>query len=208
MPTSPTDLRRLILDTARRLLVQHGYAGLTMRKLAKAIGYSPTSIYLHFENKDALSHALIDEGMERLYRLLSEVEQRVGAPIERLRELCWTYVRFGRSNPEYYEIMFQLHPDQMARYPAANYRRARRNLDVFARALTDGIEEGVVRDVDPRVTASTVWALLHGAVSLLNAHRVDVRIDVDAFIEATIAQAVSCYAAHGTRRDVLYNLAA
>ena len=65
------DLRRLILDHARRLLVSDGYDALSMRKIAASAGCSATSIYLHFESKDALTHALISEGMGRLHARLT-----------------------------------------------------------------------------------------------------------------------------------------
>jgi len=67
------DLRRLILDTARHLLVQDGYSNLSMRKIASEIDYSATSIYLYFDNKDVLLHALIDEGMKQLFEALSNI---------------------------------------------------------------------------------------------------------------------------------------
>ena len=187
-PSTDTDLRRLILDTTRHLLVQDGYKSLSMRRIAREIGYSATSIYLYFENKDALFHALIDEGMERLLEALkkAEVDQTGGAPT-RLRAICRQYVDFGLSNPEYYEVMFMLHPEHMERYPAEKYRRARRNLDLIASVLSEGIQQGDFAMKDPRVTASTIWAALHGAVSLLLVQRVDIRIDRDVFIEETMA---------------------
>lgn len=190
------DLRRLILDTTRHLLVQDGYQNMSMRKIARAIDYSATSIYLYFDNKDALLHALIHEGMMQLYRAL---ERRAGAhpdsPVTRLESLCRCFIDFGLDNPEYYEIMFQLRPERMERYPAEKYREARRNLDFFAAALTDGAARGVLHAADARVAASTIWASLHGTVSLLLAERVDVRIDRDAFIEAAIHQTLRSYAA-------------
>ncbi len=181
------DLRRLILDTTRHLLVEDGYASLSMRKIARAIGYSATSIYLHFENKDALFHALIDEGMDRLHQALKAVEKvHPDDPIARLHALCRRYVAFGLENPEYYEVMFMLHPQHMERYPAEKYRRARRNLDLFAAAVAAGGARGVLAVEDARVATSVVWSALHGAVTLLLARRVDVRIDEAAFIEAAI----------------------
>lgn len=185
------DLRRHILDTTRHLLVQDGYKNLSMRRIARAIGYSATSIYLHFENKDHLIHALIEEGMERLYERLKAVEAaHPDDPAERLEALGRVFVRFGLENPEYYEIMFLLHTEHMERFPAEKFRRARRNLDVIARALREGAERGLFLVDDPRVAASTAWASLHGLVSLLLARRVDVRIDQDELVEATIRQLV------------------
>ncbi|MFO8100142.1 MAG: TetR/AcrR family transcriptional regulator [Salinibacter sp.] len=188
------DLRRLILDTARHLLLQEGYQNLSMRKIARDIGYSPTSIYLHFDSKDALLHALIHEGMMTLRDQLETVaEAHPQAPISRLRALCRRFIEFGLANPEYYEIMFQLRPERMERYPPSKYRAARRNLELFTQALAEGAEDGRLSVDDPDVSASTIWASLHGTVSLLLAERLDVQIDRDAFIDTAIRQTIQGY---------------
>src|SRR5207253_1624644 len=46
--------RQKILDAARRMFVQRGYDATTMRAIAAKIGYTPTAIYHHFEDKEAL----------------------------------------------------------------------------------------------------------------------------------------------------------
>lgn len=184
------DLRRAILDQARHLLVNEGYDRLSMRKIASAVGCSATSIYLHFESKDALTHALIDEGMQRLGDALDAADPGGAAPA-RLDALGHAYVRFGLDNPEYYQIMFQLHPERMARYPAENYRRARRNIERFAGVLAEGETAGSLAPVPtPDVAAHVLWTALHGLVSLLLAQRVDVRLAGDAFVDAAIRQAL------------------
>jgi AcrR family transcriptional regulator len=184
-------LRRTILDRTRTLLVEEGYHHLSMRKIARAVGCSATSIYLHFESKDALIHALIEEGMARLYERLAEAAAAHADPAARLDALARAYVRFGLENPEYYQVMFQLHPDRMARYPAEDYRRARRNLELLARALADGARAGVFRVEHADVEAHVLWAALHGLVSLLLAERVDVRVADEAFVDAAIRHALN-----------------
>jgi AcrR family transcriptional regulator len=188
---SGTGLCRKILDTTRLLLVEEGYNNLSMRKIARAVGCSATSIYLHFESKDALIHALIDEGMEQLRGRLQVARDAGARPLAGLESLCREYIRYGLENPEYYEVMFAIHPEHMARYPAEKYRRARRNLDLFAAALRDTDEAGALRVPDPDFGACVVWAALHGAVTLLIAKRLDVRIDPEAFVEGVVHQALS-----------------
>jgi len=174
--------------------VQEGYQNMSMRKIAREIDYSATSIYLYFDSKDALLHALIHEGMMQLYDTLCDAaEAHPDDPIARLEALCRSSITFGLDNPEYYEIMFQLRPERMERYPAEKYRQARRNLQLFANALTDGMAADVLYANNARVSASTIWASLHGTVSLLLAERVDVRIDREAFIEAAIQQTIRSY---------------
>ncbi len=185
-----TDLRRAILDEARHLLVSDGYDNLSMRKIASAVGCSATSIYLHFENRDALIHALIDEGMEKLHERLVAAGAEP-EPASRLDALAHAYVRFGLDNPEYYHVMFQLHPERMERYPADNYRRARRNLELHAEALESGVLAGVFSVESPDTSAHVLWTALHGLVSLLLAERVDVKLADAAFVDAAIRHAVA-----------------
>ncbi len=189
-----TDLRRAILDESRYLLVADGYDNLSMRKIARAVGCSATSIYLHFENKDALIHALIYEGMERLHERLVEASDEA-EPLARLNALAHAYVRFGLENPEYYQVMFQLHPQRMERYPVENYRRARLNLEIHAQALADGVKAGVF-DVESADTgAHVLWTALHGLVSLLLAERVDVKVADETFIDAAVRHALDGFRA-------------
>lgn len=187
------DLRHSILDEARQLLLKEGYAKLSMRKIADAVGCSATSIYLHFANKDALVHALITEGMQTLYGHLKDADTE-GDPIERLDALCRAYVDFGLENPEVYEVMFQLHPERMARFPADDYRRARRNLDLFEHVLASGADAGVLdAEPTPEVAAHALWTSLHGLVSLRLAERIDVRLAVDAFTDAAVERLQKAY---------------
>ena len=188
---SGADLKRLIMDTTRKLLVKDGYGNLSMRKIAREISYSATSIYLHFKNKDALCHALIDEGMAMLLAQQTAIAQAYkGNVVQRLRALCEGYISFGLKHSEYYEIMFLIHPDFENRFPKASYRRARRNLDLFKVTLDEGIENGQIDSQDTYATTNAVWASLHGAVSILLARRLDFRIDQNHFINNVLDQIV------------------
>lgn len=174
-------LRRRLLDAARRQLVQHGYAHLTMRRVAARVGVTATAIYLHFRDKDDLVHALIDEGMEALHLALEASDARSAPPRARLEGLCRALIEFGVSNPEYYEIMFLIHPGPMARYPAEKYRRARQNLERFADAVDPFVGKG-----DPTLATHALWCLLHGTISLRLSGRLDAALDPEKFTDEAV----------------------
>ena len=109
--TTNGNLRGRILEQARVLLLKEGYSAVSMRKIAKAVGCTPTSIYIYFDNKDALIHALIEEGMELLAVDLGSASKLDSAPRPRFRRICMAFLEFGIQNPEYFQIMFLLHPE-------------------------------------------------------------------------------------------------
>jgi AcrR family transcriptional regulator len=182
------ELRNRILEQTRVLLLREGYSAVSMRKIAKAVGCTPTSIYLYFDNKDTLIHALIEEGMEKLHTALEAVSAEETVPRRRFRRICRVYLDFGIGNPEYYEIMFLLHPEKMERYPTDKYRRARRNLELFAETLREARGDS---SFDPMLSATVLWSLLHGAISLLSAQRLDVGIPTSTFLDQVVEHATA-----------------
>ena len=52
--TEVDEFREALCASATRLFAEYGYEGVTMRALAKALGYSPMTPYRYFENKEAI----------------------------------------------------------------------------------------------------------------------------------------------------------
>jgi AcrR family transcriptional regulator len=190
-PTLHDDLRTTVLDSARRLLVQHGYAAVSMRKIADAAGCSVSSIYLYFANKDDLVHTLIDEGFQRWYGIVRSHAEVPLPPLPRLELHCREYVAWGLENPEFYEIMFMFHPDRMARYPKQLFRRATRSMDVLTELVAACVPGGFATADDARIAAHVVWAILHGVVTTILAERLDVRVDRARYIDLSINSAIA-----------------
>ncbi|WP_332772273.1 TetR/AcrR family transcriptional regulator [Phenylobacterium sp.] len=59
-PALVKDTRARILEAALELFAEHGYAGTSVRRLARAVGLRESSLYNHFAGKEAIYHALID----------------------------------------------------------------------------------------------------------------------------------------------------
>jgi len=70
------DTRERILDAALQMFSQNGYAGTNVRELTAALGLVKSSMYKHFESKEAIWNALLD-------RMIAYYEARFGSP-ERL----------------------------------------------------------------------------------------------------------------------------
>lgn len=163
------ELRERILEVARELFVREGYDAVSMRKIADRLEYSPTAIYLHFEDKEALIRELCDRDFLTLAREMQSIA-RVEDPIERLRRLGLAYLDFGLKFPNHYRLMFMTpHPPHRPEESAI----AKGNPDEDAYALVQTtLSEAIIRKRlrpefrDPELLAQSLWAAVHGVVSL------------------------------------------
>jgi AcrR family transcriptional regulator len=164
-------VRQEILDAARDILAREGYAHLSMRRVAERIEYSPTAIYLHFEDKRDLVFQVCEETFGKLVHELESLDVEFKDPVERLREGMRRYVAFGLRHPQHYLATFvavpheQL-PEDAERYnnPASNGMRA---LGILRACVLACVDTGTFRKVDADVTARALWAALHGVTALL-----------------------------------------
>lgn len=157
-------LRRRILDAARRLYFADGSAGVSARKIAAAVGVSPTAIYLHFRGIDDLLHVLRMEGHEKLAAYLRAVDPRQPA-LARLEAMGRAYHRFGRENRRYYELMFLIHGAEAPRREAVQQELF--TLLLLRDAVAGGMAAGELRaDVDPMTVTTALWAQVHGVTAL------------------------------------------
>jgi AcrR family transcriptional regulator len=164
-------LRQEIIDAARDILARQGYEQLSMRKVAERIEYSPTAIYLHFEDKRDLVFQVCEETFGKLVHELESLDVEFKDPVERLREGMRRYIAFGLRHPQHYVATFvavphdQL-PEDVERYnnPSSNGMRA---LGILRACVVSCSDAGTFRKVDPDVTARALWASLHGVTALL-----------------------------------------
>ena len=164
------EMRDKILNAARELLLADGIPGFTMRKLADRVGYTPTALYYHFEDKDAVLQALMDADCTALRKGLDRAG-KVDDPVERLRVMGSAYIDFALKNPDIYTFMMLLRRDADVTLDPANVRKGDPAQDGYAflkKAAADGIASGRFRPefTDPDQLAQIIWSGVHGLASL------------------------------------------
>lgn len=173
-PRQKSDLERqktrvAILDAARELFVERGVDAVTMREIARRVGFSPTAIYLHFKDKDALIHELCDTDFLTLAQELRAIGA-IADPIERLRVLGLGYVKFAVEHPNHYRLMFMtpqvnLDTEDSTIEPGNPEQDAYAHLrGMVVEAHAAGRFRADLTDSD--LVAQTLWAGLHGVCSL------------------------------------------
>jgi AcrR family transcriptional regulator len=163
------ELRTKILDAARELFASEGYEAVTMRKIAQRIEYSPTAIYLHFKDKEAVLREICDADFGALAHRFATIA-RIADPRERLVATGNAYADFGLSHPNHYRLMFMTpHPPLSHQDSAIERGNPEQDAYAFLKGtLAEALAAGRLRpgldDLD--LLTQTVWAAIHGVVSL------------------------------------------
>jgi AcrR family transcriptional regulator len=165
-------LRREILDAARELFAREGYESVSMRKIAHKIDYSPTTIYLYFQDKFELLRGICEETFGKLAAQFDEIERTTQDPVERLKKAGRAYIEFGLRFPNHYRVTFMSAPEPQEPPGKAGYRgSAGETCFSHLRTMVEEcIKQKRFRDVDVDSASQTLWAATHGLTSLLIAH--------------------------------------
>ncbi len=160
------EMRRLILETAKRLFIEEGFEKVTLRRIAEAIEYSVGTLYLYFSDKDEMLYALHSEGFEELYRR----QQRVLAladPLERLRQHVRIYLTFALEQPETYDLMFIMRSPAKKIQQEQGWTVGVRSYQALEENVKECLEAGLLKHTTPQVAAFALWSQVHGIASLI-----------------------------------------
>ena len=159
------ELRSELVAAAHKLVQEEGYEGLTIRKLAKRVGYAPMSVYSYFADKQDILFALAEDAFETLARRIEEHPS--DDPIEALQAVMTEYAAFGLGNPNEYRTVFMT---EKTRPPEGRSFQEMHEANPAMKVLITRVEACVAAGKlqgDPRAIATMLWAVGHGTISLL-----------------------------------------
>ncbi len=166
--TARSELRAKILREAIGIVHREGPRHVTMRSLAEKLGYSPATIYAHFENKQDLLSQIAMYGFRALYARVSpsiEIED----PREAVAALTRAYIDFAVEHRQLYRLMFQDIQISFAELGPEDQHWVHRSWEVLRDAYARGIQRGVFHAGDPETSLG--WAATHGFVQLVSSGR-------------------------------------
>jgi AcrR family transcriptional regulator len=161
------EIRARILDAAREMFAADGVESVTMRRIAERIEYSPTAIYFHFKDKEALLAELCDQDFRAFAQNFSRAAA-VADPIERLRAAGRVYVEFGLTHPSHYRVMFMTPKPPQEEHAIVKGNPEEDSYAFLKLIVSQAIAEGRLRDElsDVDLVSQVIWAGVHGIVSL------------------------------------------
>lgn len=162
-PSGGVEMRRHILDVALQLFSTNGYTRTSTRDIARAAGMSDAGIYYHFKSKRELIEALYEQSelalsVQRLEsyhaegdprQVLTEIALATIDVLDRNREILKLVINESLTNDE---VAIAQHRDLMHRW-----------VNGMATLFAQFIENGQLREIDPRVTGQSFVHAIWGA---------------------------------------------
>lgn len=193
------NLRELIFTEARSLVLEEGFASLSIRKLAERIGYAPGTIYLYFRDRDELVREICVRGLGELSQKIQSAADVADAQT-RLTALLYAYADFAVENPETYRLTFMENPafTQEAMRAAPLESEGGAGKRAFAEIVKTLRELKGERKIDPaeneHLLAEMLWTAVHGMVSLKLVYPAfpvnPIEVLIDKLIETILAKVV------------------
>jgi AcrR family transcriptional regulator len=154
----------MAIAAAELILVRHGYAGLSMRKVADAIGYTVGNLYLLFQNQDELLAIVNERTTDAIYAELHDALDSAGTPELKLRRLAGAYIDFAAAHPHRFRMMFEHQlPEDMKPRPSTEVR-IRRMFELVESAVAPALPRASKEKI--RLAAATLWSGVHGVCML------------------------------------------
>jgi AcrR family transcriptional regulator len=161
------DLKNALIEVGADILSKDGVSGLSLRKVAQKAGVSHTAPYAHFADKQALIAAISTEGYKNLYDQIAQVaEQYRSDPLRRLVESSWAYVQFALDEPDHFKVTLSGMIEKEQDYPAF-VETAKQTFSLVVEVVAQCQQAGILCKGAADLTAVSVWALIHGFVTLL-----------------------------------------
>mgnify|MGYP001132378062 FL=1 len=140
-------MKKKIVDQSIQLFLQYGYKSVTMDDIAKHMGVSKKTIYLHFPTKDELVEQSAVNHLDGIIKKINVISKQSKDPIIELYQIkkeALNHLSSEKNSPQY----------QLQKYYPSLYSKLKEKefsalSGLFSNSIQEGIQTGIFRkDID------------------------------------------------------------
>ena len=161
------NVKEALINVAIKLIEDNQLALISLRRLAKEVGVTPSAVYNHFADKDALMLAIKTRVYEEFNQFFEEHTSDANDPEESLLEMCLAYYHFSKEYPSRFQFLFSSvlpmewsTPETVEIFCRCLVRARKLVLGIYEKYQIPCSEETLVN------STLLVWSQLHGIVTL------------------------------------------
>jgi AcrR family transcriptional regulator len=161
-------LRGEILAAASKMFADRGYEAVTLREIAKEIGYTHAVIYQHFPDKWHILVELSRETIGLMVQNFDEITSKHPLPKERLFATSRGLIQFCTAHPQQFRNVF-FGPENRNGVRAGQYidHLGRPLFERFVQLFFDVAREEGLPNKNDTVVAHTWWYSIFGLATLM-----------------------------------------
>jgi AcrR family transcriptional regulator len=149
-----------ILDAARTVFAEHGYAEASMRLIAQTAGISVGALYLYFRNKEELYLTFTQDWMDSLRKRTREALRKPVDPVAAITAFINISIDFTRQHKE--TIILQGRDLGFSFGGDIKREFSRERQKIIADIIREGIEKEIFLECDAEGTARVIFNMLRG----------------------------------------------
>jgi AcrR family transcriptional regulator len=157
--------RRAILEAAARLFRQRGYAAVSLRDIAEAVGMKTGSLYYHFPSKESLVEEILTLGTQGAMEASQRAVAALGAnanPVVKLEAVFLAHTQFLHDEQDFASANLKI----LGQVPPQIRERHIRQDRAYGAFVANIIEEiGAARGLAPGMDPSVLRMLCFGAMN-------------------------------------------
>lgn len=161
------NVKEALIDVAMKLIESNEVELLSLRRLAKEVGVTPSAVYNHFSDKNALMLAIKIRLYDEFNKFFESRASGTEDPEQHLLEICLSYYHFSQEYPSRFHFLFSSilpmewsTPEMVAIACRTLVKTRKLVLGIYDKYKVPCSEEQVIN------TTLVVWAQLHGMVAL------------------------------------------
>jgi AcrR family transcriptional regulator len=169
----------MLLDVARKMLIEQGYAGLSMDRIAEVTEYSKGVIYQHFSSKEDLVTAMAVQSLQRRVEYFFRAAAFNGLTRERMMAIGVAEELFVRLHPHYFhsELIIKMASlkERVSSERLEDLRKEQNQCFGKVRSIVQAAIDGGDLVLQPKLAPADVvmglWSLNMGSYSLVHTDR-------------------------------------
>lgn len=154
------ELREIALQAAEELVVAHGLARLSTRKVVARIGYTVGSLYMVFRNLDDLIAQVNERTLDVLYATLNAAVAAQPPPDAAIRALGAAYINFALTHTHRWQAIYEHRMPEGQSVPESFAEKVARMFELVQRQLTLLCPHRAPDDI--ALAARALWSGIHG----------------------------------------------
>ncbi len=192
-------LKEALIAKGLQLLNKEGYDGFSLRKVAVLCGVSHAAPYKHFQGKEELIAAIVQEVTESFrVTLVKSLTQSGDQPLVQIREMGRQYVQFMVENPEYLKFLFlNNHFNPIRIEPSGFSHQENSAFAIFKDCATHYLKTIGAAAEELVIDIVLLWSTVHGLAVLFANQSLETTADYRDVVAQTIDHLIQRFSAPG-----------